>query len=440
MGIRDRMREVQQISSEIPRSSSRKTKARHRQTPHARRTPKIEKTTRKRTPPPEITAHKPRRTAHGACLLQRPLSFCARPSLPCPGMSTTPMMKQYQDAKAACGDAILLFRMGDFYEMFLDDAQTAARTLGLALTSRDKGENPIPMAGFPHHQLENYLGKLVAAGLRVAICDQTEDPKQAKGLVRREVTRIVSAGTLTDAALLGSAARAIIWRPSSAGEPGGSGLGRAFHRPIPRRLFSAAAIGRSTGPHRSGRMLVGRRAPICSRPPAGRQVVTRRPPWAFGHDGGRAIARQTFRHGEPRRISVSIHAVRWPGVGRRRRDSRLSHRNAKKLARASRSADPLSRRANAGTRRIDAPQPGNHAARSATAAAKVRCWPRSIARRPRWARARWPNGWPIRWPIWRRSTSARKRSPSSSPTPGLCDDLREPACKKFTICSGCWPA
>ena len=112
------------------------------------------------------------------------------------------MMKQYQDAKAACGDAILLFRMGDFYELFLDDAQTAARTLGLALTSRDKGENPIPMAGFPHHQLENYLGKLVAAGLRVAICDQTEDPKQAKGLVSREVTRIVSAGTLTDAALL----------------------------------------------------------------------------------------------------------------------------------------------------------------------------------------------------------------------------------------------
>ena len=64
-------------------------------------------------------------------------------------MSTTPMMQQYQDAKAACGDAILLFRMGDFYELFLDDAQTAARTLGLALTSRDKGENPIPMAGFP---------------------------------------------------------------------------------------------------------------------------------------------------------------------------------------------------------------------------------------------------------------------------------------------------
>ena len=111
-------------------------------------------------------------------------------------------MKQYQDAKAACPDAILLFRMGDFYELFHDDAKVAARTLNLSLTSRDKGENPVPMAGFPHHQLENYLRKLVAAGMRVAVCEQVEDPKQAKGLVRREVARVVSAGTVTDDALL----------------------------------------------------------------------------------------------------------------------------------------------------------------------------------------------------------------------------------------------
>src|SRR5579871_1208410 len=117
-------------------------------------------------------------------------------------MSATPMMQQYQSAKAACGDALLLFRMGDFYELFFDDAHTAARTLNLTLTSRDKGENPIPMAGFPYHQLENYLGKLVAAGMRVAICEQMENPAEAKGLVRREVTRIVTPGTLTDTALL----------------------------------------------------------------------------------------------------------------------------------------------------------------------------------------------------------------------------------------------
>jgi len=117
-------------------------------------------------------------------------------------MAASPMMQQYLDAKAACGDALLLFRMGDFYELFYEDAKTASRTLGLALTSRDKGENPIPMAGFPYHQLEGYLGKLIAAGFRAAVCEQVEDPKQAKGLVKREVTRVVSPGTLTDEALL----------------------------------------------------------------------------------------------------------------------------------------------------------------------------------------------------------------------------------------------
>jgi DNA mismatch repair protein MutS len=117
-------------------------------------------------------------------------------------MTVTPMMKQYQDAKAACPDALLLFRMGDFYEMFHEDAKTAARILNLALTSRDKGENAAPMAGFPYHQLETYLGRLIAAGVRVAICDQVEDARLAKGLVRREVTRVVSAGTVTDDALL----------------------------------------------------------------------------------------------------------------------------------------------------------------------------------------------------------------------------------------------
>ncbi len=117
-------------------------------------------------------------------------------------MAVTPMMKQYEEAKRACPDALLLFRMGDFYEMFNDDAKTAARVLNLALTSRSKDENAIPMAGFPHHQLESYLAKLIAAGMRAAVCEQVEDPKLAKGLVRREVTRIVTPGTVTDDALL----------------------------------------------------------------------------------------------------------------------------------------------------------------------------------------------------------------------------------------------
>ena len=115
----------------------------------------------------------------------------------------TPMMKQYHEAKEACGDALLLFRMGDFYELFLDDAKVAAKVLGLTLTSRDKDSaNPTAMAGFPYHQLDQYLFKLIQAGHRAAVCEQVEDPKQAKGLVRREITRVVSAGTLTDDQLL----------------------------------------------------------------------------------------------------------------------------------------------------------------------------------------------------------------------------------------------
>ena len=118
-------------------------------------------------------------------------------------MTKTPMMKQYEEAKAVAPDALLLFRMGDFYELFFDDAKIAARTLGLTLTSRDKnGDDPVAMAGFPYHQLDNYLAKLIRAGLRVAICEQVEDPKTAKGLVKRQVTQVVSPGTVTDQALL----------------------------------------------------------------------------------------------------------------------------------------------------------------------------------------------------------------------------------------------
>lgn len=113
------------------------------------------------------------------------------------------MMRQYHEAKEACGDALLFFRMGDFYELFLDDAIKGGEILGLNVTSRDKdSENPTAMAGFPHHQLDSYLQKLIRAGYRAAVCEQVEDPKEAKGLVRREVTRVVSAGTLTDEGLL----------------------------------------------------------------------------------------------------------------------------------------------------------------------------------------------------------------------------------------------
>jgi DNA mismatch repair protein MutS len=117
------------------------------------------------------------------------------------GSTATPAMRQYLDAKRQHRDAIVFFRMGDFYEMFYEDALVAARALDLTLTSRSKdaGGNGIPMCGVPFHAVDGYLAKLVKKGFRVAICEQVEDPKKAKGLVRREVVRVVSPGTLTDA-------------------------------------------------------------------------------------------------------------------------------------------------------------------------------------------------------------------------------------------------
>jgi DNA mismatch repair protein MutS len=114
---------------------------------------------------------------------------------------TTPMMQQYREAKERHPGMLLLFHMGDFYELFGDDAEVASRVLGLKLTSRDKSRN-VPMAGIPVEALETYLQRLLQAGHRVAICDQVEDPALAKGLVRREVTRVVTPGTLTDDNLL----------------------------------------------------------------------------------------------------------------------------------------------------------------------------------------------------------------------------------------------
>jgi DNA mismatch repair protein MutS len=116
--------------------------------------------------------------------------------------SLTPMMQQYRELKARDPDALLLFRMGDFYELFGDDAVRASSLLGLTLTSRDKGSDAVPMAGFPHPALDSYLAKIVQAGLRAAVCEQLEDPRLAKGLLKRDVIRIVSPGTLTDDELL----------------------------------------------------------------------------------------------------------------------------------------------------------------------------------------------------------------------------------------------
>ena len=111
-------------------------------------------------------------------------------------------MKQFHHFKEKYPDAILFFRMGDFYETFYEDAQTCSRVLGIALTSRSKGANPIPLAGVPYHAVDTYMKKMLQAGYKVAVCEQVEDPKLAKGVVKRDVVRIVTPGTLTDEMLL----------------------------------------------------------------------------------------------------------------------------------------------------------------------------------------------------------------------------------------------
>jgi len=111
----------------------------------------------------------------------------------------TPMMRQYMDIKNKNPHTLLLYRMGDFYEMFYEDAKIASQVLGLTLTSRNHGgKDPTPLAGFPHHALDRYANKLVRAGHKIAICEQTEDPKQAKGIVKRDIIEIITAGTATE--------------------------------------------------------------------------------------------------------------------------------------------------------------------------------------------------------------------------------------------------
>ncbi len=114
----------------------------------------------------------------------------------------TPGMKQYHEAKKANPDCLVMLRMGDFYEMFYEDAVTASRELEITLTSRGKGEKLAPLAGIPFHALEPYLGKLIKKGFKVAIIEQLEDPKKAKGLVKRGLVRIVTPGTVIESSIL----------------------------------------------------------------------------------------------------------------------------------------------------------------------------------------------------------------------------------------------
>src|SRR5688500_6569112 len=125
---------------------------------------------------------------------------------PTEASALSPAMRQYQQFKSQYPGYVLFFRMGDFYEMFWDDATLAHKVLGVTLTSRSRGglngDDAIPMAGVPFHAVEGYLRRMIAAGHKVAICEQVEDPALAKGVVKRDVVRLMTPGTLTDDPLL----------------------------------------------------------------------------------------------------------------------------------------------------------------------------------------------------------------------------------------------
>ena len=135
-------------------------------------------------------------------------------------------MRQYLDVKARYPDAIVFFRLGDFYEMFYEDAVYVARTLSLTLTSRDKGkDDPVPMCGIPHHAARGYVSRLTELGHRVALCEQLEDPRTVKGIVKRGVVRIVTPGVTLDEESLDP--RAPNYLAAVAGDARG-GFGLAF--------------------------------------------------------------------------------------------------------------------------------------------------------------------------------------------------------------------
>jgi DNA mismatch repair protein MutS len=138
--------------------------------------------------------------------------------------AATPMVRQYLEIKARYPEAILLFRLGDFYEMFFDDARRASEILEITLTSRAKGDDRIPMCGVPYHSARGYIARLVETGLSVAVCDQVEEPGPGKALVRREVTRVITPGMVLDEGLLEARADHFL----AAVAPGEGGLGLAL--------------------------------------------------------------------------------------------------------------------------------------------------------------------------------------------------------------------
>ncbi|MEO8635774.1 MAG: hypothetical protein ABI587_10910, partial [Gemmatimonadales bacterium] len=156
----------------------------------------------------------------------------------------SPLMQQYREIKSRHRDAILFFRMGDFYEMFFEDAQLGARVLGITLTSRGDG---VPLAGVPVKAAADYLRQLISAGHRVAICEQVEDPRLARGIVKREVVETLTPGAVLDESFLSGARNNFLVAINTGPGEGAVGAGLRPAPTAPQRAAGLAAIDLSTG-------------------------------------------------------------------------------------------------------------------------------------------------------------------------------------------------
>jgi DNA mismatch repair protein MutS len=211
--------------------------------------------------------------------------------------ATTPLMRQYNSVKQQVPNALLLFRLGDFYELFYDDAVVAARELEITLTARNKEKGAsIPMCGVPYHAAEGYIARLIQKGYRVAICDQMEDPRVAKKLVKREITRIVTPGTATDAHLLRSHENNYLGAVAVYGNRAGIAyvdISTGEFRVTELDAFEAATAIEQLG---AREVLVSAETPLLVPEDRGRRFLrTEAESWTFSYDYADRLLREHFR-------------------------------------------------------------------------------------------------------------------------------------------------
>ena len=229
------------------------------------------------------------------------------------GAKATPAMQRYLELKGQYPETLLLCRIGDFYELFYEDAEIAARILGLTLTSRDKGAaNPIAMAGFPYHQLDAYLARIVQAGHRAAICDQLEDASQAKGLIRRDVTRVVTPGTLTEDALLDPRASNFLAAIAIEKQTAGLAWLELSTGRFQAQTVAIAHLADELSRLAPAELLLDQQIGAASRetilPVSHRMTVTPRPVWCFSANNNRRLLLEHFGVG-------TLEGFGWTGNG-----------------------------------------------------------------------------------------------------------------------------